>query len=74
MIPRQCHNCGKFTSPKTSGAVEFDTSDKFRKNRPDVSKYVYLCPKCAEDDELVGIYIGTPWYAGHRKIEAKFSG
>ena len=62
----QCHNCGRFISLESGYYVEFDMSEEFRKERPDVPAKTYLCANCGEDPEIMEMYIDTPWYAGHR--------
>jgi hypothetical protein len=64
--PKQCFNCGKFISMESGHYVEFDVSEEFRKERPDVPAKTRLCGTCGEDSEILERYKNTPWYAGHR--------
>ncbi len=66
-MTKQCYNCGAFLSTTKPGVTIVEVSEEFRKNRPDLAKHVYLCPK-EKCSKRIEDYKTFPWYAGHRII------
>lgn len=66
-MTKQCQNCGAFLSTSKPGVTIIEVSEDYRKNRPDVSKHVYLCPK-EKCSQRIEVFKTFPWYAGHKIV------
>ncbi len=64
---KNCQYCGAFTSDTKLGTIIIEVAEDYRKNRPDVSKHLYICPKHADKIEEIKSF---PFYAGHRVVQA----